>query len=131
MPLVYRRAMRRSDVSTIAFAVAAGVLGVLAHTGPLFPGLAALVAAGLLLRARSAQYIVVWAVAPLLIWATYRDFTALAGALALSFAAISGLLSARERRSDVDEAVSAARITLAAAFVLIASGLLSFDLLLR
>jgi hypothetical protein len=123
--------MRRSDVSAIAFAVAAGALGVLADTGPLFPGLAALVVAGLLLRARSAQYIVVWAVAPLLIWATYLDVTALAGALALAFAAISALFSARERAPGVDEAVTAARITLAAAVVLAASALLSFDLLLR
>jgi hypothetical protein len=123
--------MRRSDLSAIAFAVAAGVLGVLAHTGPLFPGLATLVVAGHLLRARSAQYIVVWAVAPLLIWATSRDIAALAGALALALAAVCALLSAREPTPDVDEAVSAARITLAAAMVLVASGLLSFDLLLR
>jgi hypothetical protein len=123
--------MRRSDVSAIAFAVAAGALGVLADTGPLFPGLAALVVAGHLLRARSAQYIVVWAVVPLLIWATYRDLTALAGALSLALAALCALLSARERTPDENEAVSAARITLAAAMVLVASGLLTFDLLLR
>ena len=50
--LVYRRGMRRADVSVIALAVAAGILGVAAHTGPLFPGLAVLVVAGLLLRTR-------------------------------------------------------------------------------
>ncbi|MDX6538908.1 MAG: hypothetical protein QOI71_518 [Gaiellales bacterium] len=123
--------MRRPDVSAIALAAAAGVLGVLAHTGPLYPGLASLVVAGHLLRARSAQYILVWAVAPLLIWATYADVAALAGALALAGAALAALLNARERRPDADEVISAARITLAAAMVLIASGFLSFDLLLR
>jgi hypothetical protein len=129
--LVYRRAMRRSDVSAIACAVAAGVLGLVASTGPLFPGLAALVVCGQLLRARSAQYIVVWAVAPLLIWATYLDAAALAGALALAAASLCALLAGRERAADAGERVVAARITLAAAMVLTASALLTFDLLLR
>jgi hypothetical protein len=123
--------MRRADVSVIAFAVAAGILGVVAHTGPLFPGLAVLVVAGQLLRTRSAQYIVLCAVAPMLIWATWPDVAALAGGLALAAAALCALLLARERTAAAIDVVVAARITLAAALVLTASGLLSFDLLLR
>jgi hypothetical protein len=123
--------MRRSDVSTIAFAVAAGILGLIASTGPLVPGLAVLVVGGHLLRARSAQYIVVWAVAPLLVWATYLHAAALAGSLALAAASLCALLAGRERAPDAGEAVVAARITLAAAMVLTASALLTFDLLLR
>jgi hypothetical protein len=123
--------MRRADVSTVALAVAAGVLGVAADTGPLFPGLAALVVAGHLLRARSAQYIVVWAVAPLAIWASYLDVPALVASLALAAASLAALLAARERPGGASEGVIAARITLAAAMVVTASALLSFDLLLR
>jgi hypothetical protein len=123
--------MRRSALSAIALAAAAGILGVVAHTGPLFPGLAALVVAGHLLGARSAQYIVVWAVAPLAIWATYLDVPALAAALALAAAALAALLAARERPGDASEGVIAARVTLASAMVVSASALLSFDLLLR
>jgi hypothetical protein len=123
--------MRRSDVSVVAFAAAAGILGVVAHTGPLFPGLAALVVAGLLLRARTAQYIVVSAVAPLLLWATWPDVAAAAGALALAAGALCALLLVRERSSAVYDAVVASRVTLAAAMVVAATGLLSFDLLLR
>ena len=52
--LDYRRAMRRVDVIAIALAVVAGAFGVSAGTGPLMRGLAALVLAGLALRARSA-----------------------------------------------------------------------------
>ena len=46
-------------------------------------GIAAFVLAGLALRARSAHYIVVWAVAPLLFWATYPDPSASLAAVAL------------------------------------------------
>ena len=123
--------MRRFDVIAIALGVAAGVLGVSAGTGPLVPGLAALVLAGLALRARTAQYIAVWAVAPLLVWATYPDPSAIAAAVALAASALCALLSARERPHSAAEDVVAARITVAAAMVLAASGLLSFDLLLR
>jgi hypothetical protein len=123
--------MTRPALGPLAFATAAAVLGLLADTGPLFPGLAALVVAGLALRARSAQYIVVWAVAPMLAWATYGDLAALAGTLALGVAALGALLAARERAVDATDAVIAGRITLAAAMVLTASALLSFDLLLR
>ena len=49
------------------------------------------------LRARSAQYIVVWAVAPLLIWATYLDSRRSLAALALAAARSAALLGARER----------------------------------
>ena len=62
--------MRRSDVIAIALGIVAGAFGVSAGTGPLASGLAALVLVGLALRARSAEYIAVWAVAPLLVWAT-------------------------------------------------------------
>ena len=65
--------MRRADVIAIALAVAAGVLGYSAGTGPLAGGIGALILAGIAVRARSAHYIVVWAVAPLLFWATYPD----------------------------------------------------------
>jgi hypothetical protein len=123
--------MRRSDVSVFAFAVAAGILGVVAHTGPLFPGLAVLVAAGLLLRARTAHYIVVSAVAPLLVWATWPDVAAAAGALALAAGALCALLLVRERPNAAYDAIVASRVTLAAAMVVAATGLLSFDLLLR
>ena len=123
--------MRRSDVSVVAFAAAAGILGVVAHTGPLFPGLALLVVAGLLLRTRTAQYIVASAVAPLLLWATWPDRVAAGGALALAAGALSALLLVRERPGRASDVVVASRITLAAAQVVAAAGLLSFDLLLR
>jgi hypothetical protein len=123
--------MSRPALGPLAFATAVAMLGLLADTGPLFPGLAALVVAGLALHARSAQYIVVWAIAPMLAWATYGDLAALAGTLALGVAALCALLAARERALDATDAVIAGRITLAAAMVLTASALLSFDLLLR
>jgi hypothetical protein len=123
--------MRRPGIGVIALAVAAGLLGLLAATGPLFPGIAALVVAGHLLRARSAQYIVVWAVAPLAIWATWLDVWALLAALVLAAASLAALLAARERPEPASEGVIASRITLAAAMVVAAAALLSFDLLLR
>jgi hypothetical protein len=123
--------MRRADVIAIALAVAAAVLGYSAGTGPLAGGIAAFILAGIAVRARSAHYIVVWAVAPLLFWATYPDPSASLAALALAGCAICGLLSARERPGVAGDGVVALRVTLAAAMVLTASGLLSFDLLLR
>ena len=57
----YRRSMQRFDVSAIALGLVAAVFGISAGTGPLAGGLAALVLAGLALRARSAEYIAVWA----------------------------------------------------------------------
>jgi hypothetical protein len=123
--------MRRADVIAIALAVAAAVLGYSAGTGPLAGGIAALILAGIAVRARSAHFIVVWAVAPLLFWATYPDPSASIAAVALAACATCGLLSARERRGAASDEVLAARVTLAAATVLTASGLLSFDLLLR
>jgi hypothetical protein len=123
--------MRRLDVIAIALAAAAGCLGVSAGTGPLLPGLAVLVLAGLALRARSAHYIVVWAVAPLLFWATFPDPSASVAAGALAGCAICALLIARERPAARSDGLIAARVTLAAAMVVTASGLLSFDLLLR
>jgi hypothetical protein len=123
--------MRRADVIAIALAVAAAVLGYSAGTGPLATGIGALVLAGVAVRARSAHYIVVWAVAPLLFWATYPDPSASLAAVALAACAICGLLSARERTGVASDSAIAARVTLAAAVVLTASGLLSFDLLLR
>jgi len=127
----YRRAMRRLDVTAIAFGVAAGAFGVSAGTGPLMSGLAALVLAGLALRARSALYIAIWAVAPLFVWATYPDPSAILAAISLAASALCALLSARDRPEPPDDAMAAARVTLAAAMVLAASGLLSFDILLR
>ncbi|HET6173532.1 MAG TPA: hypothetical protein VFD90_13035 [Gaiellales bacterium] len=123
--------MRRLDVIAIALGVVAGAFGVSSGTGPLVGGLAVLVLAGLALRARSALYIAVWAVAPLLFWATYPDPSAIAAAAALAGSAVCALLSARGRPETADEGIIAARVTLAAAMVLTASGLLSFDLLLR
>lgn len=127
----YRRRMRRLDVTAIAFGVAAGAFGIAAGTGPLLAGLAALVLAGLALRARSAQYIAVWAVAPLLVWATYPDPSATLAALALAASALSALLAARARPEPPSDGLIAARVTLAAAMVVTAGGLLTFDLLLR
>jgi hypothetical protein len=123
--------VRRLDVTAIALAVAAGAFGVSAGTGPLLSGLAALVLAGLALRARSAQYIAIWAVAPLLVWATYPDPSAIVAAVVLAASALCALLSARDRPDSSGEDIVAARVTLAAAMVVTASGLLSFDLLLR
>ena len=123
--------MRRLDVTAIAFGVAAGAFGVSAGTGPLVGGLAALVLAGLALRARSALYIAVWAVAPRFVWATYPDLSAILAAVALAASALCALLSARDRPEPGDESIVAARVTLAAAMVVAASGLLSFDILLR
>ena len=123
--------MQRLDAIAIALGVAAGGLGVSAGTGPLTGGLAALVLAGLALRARSAEYIAVWAVAPLLVWATYPDPSGIAAAVALAGSVLCALFSARDRPDSAGEGVVAARITLAAAMVLTASGLLTFDLLLR
>ena len=123
--------MRRLDVIAIGLAVAAAVLGASAGTGPLAGGIGAFILAGLALRARSAQYIVVWAVAPLLLWATYPDPSATLAAVALAASAICALLSAREREPGASDGLIASRVTLAAAMVVTAGGLLSFDLLLR
>jgi MYXO-CTERM domain-containing protein len=123
--------MQRLGVIALALGVIAAACGVSAGTGPLAGGLAALVLAGLALRARSAEYIVVWAVVPLLVWATYPDPSMIVAAVALTASAICALLAARERTESASESVIAARITLAAAMVLTAGGLLSFDLLLR
>lgn len=123
--------MRRFDVTAIALGVAAGAFGVSAGTGPLVVGLAALVLTGLSLRARSAQYIAVWAVAPLFIWATYPDPSAILAALALAASAVCALLAARDRPEPASEGLIAARVTLAAAMIVTAGGLLTFDILLR
>lgn len=123
--------MRRLDVIAIAFAVAAGAFGVAADTGPLVPGLAALVLIGLALRARSAQYVAVCAVVPFLIWATYPDSSMMIAAGLLAASGLCALLSAKERPAGVSDGIVAARITLGAALVITASALLSFDLLLR
>jgi hypothetical protein len=123
--------MRRFDVIAIALGVAAGAFGVSAGTGPLVPGLAVLVLAGRALHARSAEYIAVWAVAPLLVWATYPDPSGITAAVALAGSALCALVSARDRPEPASEGLVAARITLAAAMVLTSSGLLTFDLLLR
>ena len=123
--------MRRLDVITIALAVAAGILGASAGTGPLAGGIGAFILAGLALRARTVHYIVVWAVAPLLFWATYPDPSASIAAVALAAAAICALLQARERAPGPGDGLIASRVTLAAAMVVTAGGLLSFDLLLR
>lgn len=123
--------MRRLDVIAIALGVAAGALGVSAGTGPLTGGLAALVLAGLPLRARSAEYIAVWAVVPLFVWATYPDPSAIAAAVALAASTVCALLGARDRPETASDELMAARITLGTAMVLAAGGLLTFDLLLR
>jgi hypothetical protein len=123
--------MRRADVIAIALAVAAAAFGVSAGTGPLAGGLGALLLIGLALRARSAQYILVCAVAPFLFWATFPDPSGTAAAGALAAAGVCALLSARERPASPSDGVIAARITLASAMVVTASCLLSFDLLLR
>jgi hypothetical protein len=123
--------MRRLEVIAIALGVAAGALGASAGTGPLLGGLAALVLAGLALRARSAEYIAVWAVAPLLVWATYPDSSAVLAAVALAASAVCALLIARDRPASPSDEMTAARVTLAVAMVVTSSGLLTFDLLLR
>lgn len=123
--------MRRADVIAIALAVAAGVLGLSAGTGPLAGGVGAFIVAGIVARARSAHYITVWAVVPLLFWATYPDPSASIAAGALGACAIVGVFSAQERKSPASDPLVATRVTLAAAMVLTASALLSFDLLLR
>jgi hypothetical protein len=83
------------------------------------------------LQARTAQYIVIWAVTPLLVWATFPDPSAVAGALALAACAVCALLAARDRPTPEGDGVIAARVTLAAAMIVTSSGLLTFDLLLR
>jgi hypothetical protein len=123
--------MRRAEVIAILLAVVAAAFGLSAGTGPLAAGLAALVLAGLALRARSAHYIVVWAVAPLLVWATWPDPSMLVASGALAACAIVALLSARDRAATASDVVIASRITLATAMVVAASALLTFDLLLR
>jgi hypothetical protein len=123
--------MRRADVIAIALAVLAGGLGVSAGTGPLAGGIGALALAGLALRTRTAHFILVWAVAPLLFWATYPDPSASLAAVALAACSICALLSARERPGTRSDVAIAASVTLAAAMVVIAGGLLTFDLLLR
>jgi hypothetical protein len=123
--------MRRFDVIAIALGVAAAAAGVSAGTGPLTGGLAALVLAGVALRARSAEYIAVWAVAPLFVWATYPDPSAMVAGGALAACAVCALLAARDRSASPGDDLIAARVTLAAAMVVTSSGLLSFDLLLR
>ena len=82
--LDYRRAMRRADVIAIALAVAAGRARATPRAPGRWPaGSARSCWRALALRARSAQYIVVWAVAPLLFWATYPDPSASLAAIAL------------------------------------------------
>jgi hypothetical protein len=123
--------MRRADVIAIVLAVAAAALGASAGTGPLFGGLAALVLIGRAVRARTAHFIVIWAVTPLLVWATFPDPSAIAAAIALTGCAACALLGARDRRTPESDGVIAARVTLAAAMIVTASGLLTFDILLR
>jgi hypothetical protein len=123
--------MQRLDVIAIALGVLAAAFGISAGTGPLVGGLAVLVLAGVALRARSAEYVAVWAIAPLLVWATYPDPSMIVAAIALAAAAVCALLGARERPESTNEELTAARATLAAAMVVTAGGLLSFDLLLR
>jgi hypothetical protein len=130
-PIDYRRAMRPFDILAIALGVVAAAFGVSAGTGPLVGGLAALVLIGVVLRARSAEYIAVWAIAPLLVWATYPDPSMIVAAVALAGSAVCALLGARERTETAGDELIAARVTLAAAMVVTAGGLLSFDLLLR
>jgi hypothetical protein len=123
--------MQRLDVFAIALGIVATAFGISAGTGPLVGGLAALVLAGVTVRARTAEYIAVWAIAPLLVWATYPDPSMMVAAIALAAAAVWALLGARERPPGASEELIAARVTLAAAMVVTAGGLLSFDLLLR
>jgi hypothetical protein len=123
--------MRRFDVSVLLLGVVAGVFGVSAGTGPLAGGLAALIVAGAAMRARSAEYIAVWAVVPLLVWATFPDPSMIVAAAALAVAALCALLAARERPESPGDELMAARVTLTAAMVVTAGALLSFDLLLR
>jgi hypothetical protein len=130
-PIDYRRSMRRLDVFAIVLGVVAGAFGVSAGTGPLAGGLAVLILAGIALRARSAEYIAVWAVVPLLVWATFPDPSMIVAAIALAVAALCALLGARERREVAGDELTAARVTLTAAMVVTAGALLSFDLLLR
>ena len=115
--------MRRADVIAIALAVAAGGTRRLGgHGAAGRAGLGALVLAGLALRARSAQYIPVCAVAPFLFWATYPDPSALLAAVAL--AGMRPVRAARRARAarPASDGVIAARVTLAAAMVVTASG---------
>jgi hypothetical protein len=123
--------MRRFDVIAVVLGVVAGAFGVSAGTGPLAAGIAVLVLAGLAVRARSAEFIAIWAVAPLLVWATYPDPSMIVAAVALALGAVCALLVARDRAATPGEDMVAARVTLAAAMVVTAGGLLSFDLLLR
>jgi hypothetical protein len=123
--------MQRFDASAVSLGLLATFFGISAGTGPLAGGLAALVLAGLALRARSAEYIAVWAIAPLLVWATYPDPSMIITAVALAGAAVCALLAARERQESASDELAAARVTLAAAMVVTAGALLSFDLLLR
>jgi hypothetical protein len=123
--------MRRADLIAIALVAAAAALGLSAGTGPLAGGIGGAVLVGVALRARSAQYVVVWAVAPLLLWATYPDPSATIAALAIGGAALCGLIGARGRPGPASDGLVASRVTLAAAQVMAASALLSFDLLLR
>ncbi len=123
--------MRRLDVLAIVLAVAAGALGVSAGTGPLAGGLAVFALAGLGLRARTAHIILVCAVVPLLIWATYPDPTAGLAALALAGCSLCGLLVARDRPPGPSDGLIASRVTVATVMVVCAGALLSFDLILR
>ena len=123
--------MQRLDVIAIALGVVAGAFGVSAGTGPLAGGLAALTLAGIALRARSAEYIAVWAVVPLLAWATFPDPSMIVAAVALALAALCALLGARERPEAAGDEVMAARVALTVAMVVTAGALLTFDLLLR
>jgi hypothetical protein len=123
--------MRRFDIIAIALGVVAAAFGASAGTGPLAGGLAVLVLAGVALRARSAEYIAVWAIAPLVVWATYPDPSMVVTAIALAARAVCALLGSRERTESAGDELIAARVTLAAAMVVTAGALLSFDLLLR
>lgn len=123
--------MRRADVIAIALAVAGALFGVSAGTGPLVGGIAALALIGLALRARTAQYVLVCAIAPLLVWATFPDPSMLVASAALAGCGLCSLLIARDRPAFARDEIVAARIVLTSAMIVTAGGLLTFDLLLR
>ena len=129
----YRRAMRRFDVIAIAFGVAAGAFGVSAGTGPLVRR--ARCARARRARAAGAQRAVhrrLGCRAAARLGHLPGPFRDRSPPLALAASALCALLSrARAAGAGGEETMVAARVTLAAAMVVTASGLLSFDLLLR
>jgi hypothetical protein len=117
------------DAIALGLACAAAALALASHGDPLVPAIAAGVALGGLVRAQTAQQIVIWLVAPLLAVIGRSDPTFLAACACLEAAAILWAVAAHRAPGSSGEIASATRIVLAFAAVVLAAALLAFALI--